>query len=246
MAVTEELCGEYFWVSLGEEAYLHAGPLLRVEELDGAVEAVRGHQLCVHGMHGHRVDVVLARRELHRRGSALRAAPDLHHPVSASGDDLVRQRVPLHVPDESVVATQRLRLVGHVAPPVQRVPRGDHHRLLRQRREALHRALDTPLRVGEHGGKRTSVDVLQQGRHAGHRGGGEGLRELVAVGLLQQGHESVRGELEMRAAGRDDRLLQDHALVEELARERGREDLARLLHPRPVLEVRGALHALHG
>lgn len=39
-------------------------------------------------------------------------------------------------------------------------------------------------------------------------------------------------------------LFEDHALVVELARERGGEDFPGLLDARPVLEVGGAAHAL--
>lgn len=151
-------------------------------------------------MRRHGVDVVLAHRELYgRRG--LRRTPDLDESVAAGRDDFLRERIDLEVPDESVVAPDRLQRAARVRgilaiPQVKRVARREGDGGLAERGDALDGALDVLLRVDEEGGQRIAVDVFEERDEPhGMRRVGERLRDLVAVGLLEERDETVGRDL---------------------------------------------------
>lgn len=148
-------------------------------------------------MRRHRVDVVLAHRELDGRRS-LRWTPDLDESVAAGSDDFLGERVDLEVPDESVVAADVLQSARRVLtiPEVERVARGEGDGGLAERDDALDGAFDVLLRVDEEGGQRIAVDIFEKRDEPhGVRRVGERLRDLVAVGLLEKRDETVGRDL---------------------------------------------------
>ena len=148
-------------------------------------------------MRRHRVDVVLAHRELDgRRG--LRWTPDLDESVAAGSDDFLGEGVDLEVPDESVVAADVLQSARRVLtiPEVERVARGEGDGGLAERDDALDGAFDVLLRVDEEGGQRIAVDIFEKRDEPhGVRRVGERLRDLVTVGLLEKRDETVGRDL---------------------------------------------------
>ena len=80
---------------------------------------------------------------------------------------------------------------------------------------------------------------LQRGVEGLHR-----RQRLEAARLLDERHQPVRRDLRVRRSDELYWLLQDDRLVEEGVRDRVREDLARALHARPVLEVGTVVDAL--